>query len=70
MMKTESVEREKLRKGFDEVHVLADTTAQIFWLKNRMSERWRDKQEHSINANLRQEHKLTDLIEELKDDDS
>ena len=29
--------------------VVPDTTAQIFWLKNRRSERWRDKQdiEHS-----------------------
>lgn len=33
-------------------HVPADTTAQIFWLKNRRSAAWRDKQEveHSGNA--------------------
>jgi len=30
----------------------ADTTAQIFWLKNRQSEKWRDKQDlnHSLNT--------------------
>lgn len=27
-------------------HVPPDTTAAIFWLKNRDPERWRDKQEH------------------------
>ena len=26
-----------------DVHIPADTTAQIFWLKNRMSVHWRDK---------------------------
>ena len=29
---------------------LPDTTAQIFWLKNRRPDRWRDKQEMSVNA--------------------
>ncbi len=29
-----------------EKHVPADTTAAIFWLKNRRSGEWRDKQEH------------------------
>lgn len=28
-----------------EKHVVPDTTAQIFWLKNRQPKRWRDKQE-------------------------
>ena len=30
-----------------DVHVPADTTAQIFWLKNRKKEQWRDKVEYS-----------------------
>ena len=25
-----------------------DTTAQIFWLKNRRPDKWRDKQEHKV----------------------
>jgi hypothetical protein len=28
-------------------HVAPDTTAAIFWLKNRKPEEWRDKQEHT-----------------------
>jgi len=32
-------------------HVKPDTTAQIFWLKNRKPDKWKDKQEieHDIN---------------------
>ena len=37
------MEREELQTGVDEVHIPADTTAQIFWLKNRRPESWRDK---------------------------
>ena len=36
-------EREELQTGIDEVHIPADTTAQIFWLKNRKPEQWRAK---------------------------
>lgn len=36
-------EYEELQTGIDEVHIPADTTAQIFWLKNRKPEQWRDK---------------------------
>lgn len=38
-------EYEELKQAIDEVHVPADTTAQIFWLKNRMPDKWRDKPE-------------------------
>jgi DNA-binding XRE family transcriptional regulator len=34
-------EKEHLETAIDEVHVPADTTAQIFWLKNRMPDKWR-----------------------------
>jgi len=37
-------EVEELMTALDEVHIPADTTAQIFWLKNRRPEQWRDKQ--------------------------
>lgn len=40
-------EREELRTGEDDMHVPADVTAQIFWLKNRKPEAWRDKSELS-----------------------
>lgn len=45
-----SNEYEEIIEVYDEVHVPADTTAQIFWLKNRKPEKWREKQE-SINNN-------------------
>lgn len=32
--------------------VAPDTTAQIFWLKNRKPKEWRDKQEIEMNANM------------------
>ncbi len=35
-------EKEHLETAIDEVHVPADTTAQIFWLKNRKPNEWRD----------------------------
>ncbi|MBQ7824929.1 MAG: hypothetical protein IJ337_01070 [Clostridia bacterium] len=34
---------EELQTGEDEVHIPADVTAQIFWLKNRKPDKWRDK---------------------------
>ena len=42
-------EVERLQVGYDEVHIPADTTAQIFWLKNRKPDNWRDKVESNID---------------------
>lgn len=47
-----------------DVHIPADTTAQIFWLKNRKPIEWREKQEISVNANPIED--LTPLAELLK----
>jgi len=48
--------------------VVPDTTAQIFWLKNRKPDNWRDKQqvEHSgsIDTGL---NKLNSILEQLKE---
>lgn len=41
-----------------------DTTAQIFWLKNRKPEQWRDKQEQKIDFS----EKVT-IIDSIGDDD-
>lgn len=38
-------ETEVLKVGYDEVHVPANVTAQMFWLANRMSNRWKYKPE-------------------------
>ena len=49
-----------------DVHVPGDTTAQIFWLKNRRKQQWRDKVEYSNdNGEL---NKLDELLKEIKKD--
>ncbi len=50
--------------------VQPDTTAQIFWLKNRRPDKWRDKQNVELNASLKSEtSKLDDLIKQMSADD-
>ena len=44
----------------EEVHVPPDTTAQIFWLKNRQVKKWRDKVEIADNDAIK---KLDELLE-------
>lgn len=50
------LEQEELVQGIDQMHVPADTTAQIFWLKNRRPDKWRDKpaevEEHKAHPAL------------------
>lgn len=36
-------EIERIEYAEEEIHIPADTTAQIFWLKNRKPDKWRDK---------------------------
>ena len=51
-----------------EKEVVPDTTAQIFWLKNRRPDRWKDKQEVSVDARLEEEkNKLDDLLHQIKE---
>lgn len=61
-------EKERLEVGIDEVHIPADTTAQIFWLKNRKPNDWRDKRETelsgAINTNT---DKLDKILEQLNE---
>jgi hypothetical protein len=46
-------------------HVAPDTTAQIFWLKNRKPKQWRDKMEAAVNIDTED---LSPLVELLKDE--
>lgn len=46
-------------------HVAPDTTAQIFWLKNRKPKQWRDKVEAAANVDTED---LSPLVELLKDE--
>ena len=52
-------EYEEIVETVEEVHVPADTTAQIFWLKNRKPEAWRDKVLYTDESEL---EKLDELI--------
>ena len=47
--------------------VAPDTTAQIFWLKNRKPQEWRDKKETEVTGNLNVNNQFSDLsVEELR----
>ena len=50
--------------------VQPDTTAQIFWLKNRRPDKWRDKQNVEVSGSLKTEtSKLDDLIKQMSGND-
>lgn len=42
--------------------VIPDTTAQIFWLKNRKPQAWRDKQDVNANVEVEDLSALADLL--------
>lgn len=47
--------------------VIPDTTAQIFWLKNRRPDKWRDKQDMELSGEVKSTNPYAGLtIEELK----
>lgn len=47
--------------------VAPDTTAQIFWLKNRKPHEWRDKKETEVTGNLNVNNPFSDLsVDELR----
>jgi hypothetical protein len=45
----EGVDREIVQALFDKAKA-GDTTAMIFWLKNRQKNAWRDKQSHEVTG--------------------
>lgn len=52
-----------------EKQVMPSTTAQIFWLKNRRPDKWRDKQDLQVSGALETEQsKLDDLIRQMRGD--
>lgn len=62
----------RFKRVLDEVktkHVTPDTTAQIFWLKNRKPQQWRDKQQIEHSGNM--DHNVNSLtglsVEELRE---
>lgn len=47
-------------------HVQPDVTAQIFWLKNRKPEEWRDKQAVEVSGLAEEQSKLAELLEQRR----
>lgn len=50
-------------------HVAGDTTAQIFWLKNRKPEDWRDKPQNTIKDEYEDDGLIKALSESISDED-
>ena len=49
--------------------VVPDVTAQIFWLKNRRPDKWKDRQDVQVSGELKAEQKkLTDILQQLRGD--
>ena len=47
--------------------VVPDTTAQIFWLKNRRPDKWRDKPEESRGVRDAETNAQDDLMRAIKE---
>lgn len=58
-------EKERIEYVEEEIHVPADTTAQIFWLKNRKKVQWRDKVEYEANTD--ELNKVKELLEKIQE---
>jgi DNA-binding XRE family transcriptional regulator len=48
--------------------VTPDTTAQIFWLKNRQKDKWRDKHDVGFNLDRLTEEQLDQIVEKIMKD--
>ena len=59
-----TIEEEHIEFAEEEVYVKPDTTAQIFWLKNRKPEKWRDRPEPEMNKS---DDVLNDIIKRWDD---
>lgn len=55
-------EEEKIEYVTEEQHVVADTVAQIFWLKNRMSDKWRDK----VDVHETGDYEITEIVNDIE----
>lgn len=59
-------ETERIEYAEEEIHIPADTTAQIFWLKNRKRKDWRDKVEYESNSD--DLNKVKELLSKISDE--
>ena len=62
-----SSEYEEIVEVYDEVHIPPDPTAQIFWLKNRKPDQWREKQREPQNGDNNEQPDSVILVDDLKD---
>lgn len=58
-------ETERIEYVEEEIHIPADTTAQIFWLKNRRKTQWRDKVEYEANTD--ELNKVKELLSKISE---
>ena len=58
-----TVEDERIEYADEEIYIPPDTTAQIFWLKNRRPDKWRDKPEANQNGGNEILQSLYDLMQ-------
>lgn len=58
-------ENERIEYAEEEIHIPADTTAQIFWLKNRKKAQWRDKVEYEANTD--ELNKVKELLGKIQE---
>ena len=62
-------EVEHVEYADEEVVIPPNTTAQIFWLKNRKPETWREKQEVQVDDNTEKKEKIDNIasiLEQMK----
>ena len=55
-------------KKITKKQVVPDVTAQIFWLKNRRPDKWKDKQDVEVSGLAEEKTKLDDLIKQMSGD--
>ncbi len=55
-------ETERIEYADEEIYIPPDTTAQIFWLKNRRPDKWRDKPNHDDEESM---GKIDQIIGEI-----
>lgn len=59
-------EIERIEYYKEEMHIPADTTAQIFWLKNRKAKDWKDRVETPIDPNKLD--KVSELLNKIEEE--
>lgn len=62
-----TIEEEHIEYAEEEIYIPPQVSAQIFWLKNRRTDKWRDKREEAVSIHNADPH-LDEEIERMFDD--